>query len=194
MLTRIILLLFISTFSFSQNFCECVPAQLTKEEVKKYDAIFEGKVDSVGQCRDGKNLVFFSVDSAFLGKVKKRSGVRFICSGKCALKPAAGESWIIYGKYYGYGLMETDACTRSRKFFPDTADDYVKDMFASTFEEDLITLSKFGKGEVVNEEIKNEQLVPERKLEHPQGMERFWLYIGGVVGMVVIYFVVKKFL
>ncbi len=161
---------------------------LSKAEVGKYAMVFVGTVTSVEQF-DKEGAAHFKIESLFKGKSFAETAVYFDNKTDCQMSFAAGETWIIYANYRGYGQPEVKFCSRSRKQQNKSQDVDVSGMSFSDEKNWLfvnIGVQPFNEKKVSPQD--------QRKLVLPKGMERLWLYLGGIAGILVIGVLVKRFL
>ncbi|MGL4599560.1 MAG: hypothetical protein ACRCYO_18695 [Bacteroidia bacterium] len=161
---------------------------LSKAEVEKYAMIFVGTVTSVKQF-EKEGVAHFKIEALHKGKSFPETDLYFDNATDCQMSFAVGEKWIIYADYRGYGQPEVKFCSRSRKQQNKQQDTDVSGM--SFLDEKNWLFVNVG---VIpfNEKKKSPQ--DQRKLILPKGMQRLWLYLGGIAGILVIGFLVKRFL
>ncbi|MFN8715267.1 MAG: hypothetical protein ACK5Z2_20635 [Bacteroidota bacterium] len=174
--------------------CKCTELKpLSKESLDGYELIFSGKVAAVSACtEEGRGTVRFMIDSLFRGKAYVECDVQFDCSSSCAMSFAPGERWTIYATYLKYGSPEVILCSHSRKIPAFGTSDFVTDIRGASYSAEAQWLAKNLSIIPLNEE-KNEIMKP-RELIHPEGMSMIWLLGGGIIGVLILFFVLKRFL
>ncbi|MBN8702158.1 MAG: hypothetical protein J0M08_03780 [Bacteroidetes bacterium] len=184
----VFIVFFILTF-FSSFACECPPINtLDINEVDKYDVLFEGQVVYVDSC-DTKSSVQFRIDKLFKGVSDSLVDIQFDCSSDCQMSFAVGEIWIMYVKYAKFGKLKVDLCSRTRKKLDATAD-YYTTTHQLTFVQEIEMLTQLlGKKDVMK--INNPNM-GNRNLIIPKRPSMLLMLIFSVVGMVAIYFIIKK--
>jgi hypothetical protein len=170
--------------------CECEALKpLSKAETDAYEFIFTGKVVDVQQF-DENGLAKFEIQAIYKGKSYSQTSVSFDNLTDCQMSFSTNEVWIIYANYKEYGKPELVFCSRSRKLNADPSLD--KDVLGISFTAELDWLKKNLGIQAFNE--KKETKESERKLILPTGLERLWLYLGGLVVLVGIWLLVRKLL
>jgi hypothetical protein len=170
--------------------CDSISTSLNKQTVSSYDLIFYGKVTKVASVQH-TGLASFSIDKIFQGKSYQNIDLSFDNQSSCAMSFSPDEEWIVYAKYISYGHAEIVFCSPSRKKMSSNTDDYYSMIHGKSFEDELIWLEKeFG----IKELNRSSAESPRRELLHPVGMERLWLYLGGLLGLALIWFLTRKFL
>ena len=193
---RIILLVaFVLSFA-AADACECPPLQkFNKEIAASYDLIFLGTVDSVGECVGDKSSAYFVIEKLFKGEASKRFYVNFDCVTDCRMYFREGEKWLIYAEYAKFGDPRVDFCGRSRKYADDANEDFAIATHGMTFKEELDFIKTNFQEQKLSEKpralIQND--IPERELIHPDGKQTIILLAISLVGMLLLWFVIKKF-
>jgi hypothetical protein len=175
--------------------CTCPPLQkLSKEIADSYDVIFLGTVDSVGSCEGNRGSAYFVISQLFKGETTSRIFVNFDCVTDCRMQFKAGETWLIYAEYARYGDLRVNYCGRSRKHASDVNEDFSIATHGITFGEELDYIKlNFGVRQV-NEKDRDviKEDIPSRELIHPGGKQTLLLLAISLIGMLVIWYVVKK--
>lgn len=98
--------------------CSCSNPVPPREELKKRDVVFLGKVISRKKSSDGVEVVF-KVERVWKGKITEEASIftgytadLYDYENMCAPILKLGESYLIYA--YGNDKLETDVCTRTR--------------------------------------------------------------------------------
>lgn len=192
---RIILLFLVFVISHSKiSACVCEPlGKISKVQVDEYNVIFTGKIDSVSACEGTKSTAYFTVHQLFKGETTKNIKVNFDCVSDCRMRMLAGETWMIYATYVKYGDLRATYCGRSRKHAADVNEDDGLARSGITYEEELRFLKDtYGLQPFLEKE--REVIEPlKRELIRPKGMQTVWLLLASMVGMIVIWLIVKKF-
>ena len=170
--------------------CKCAEHNdLTVAGCKVYDLIFQGRVDSIGLCKEGYAIAYMSVEALFKGKSFSDIEVRYDCASDCQMNFAKGEEWIIYAQYFKYGKAEINFCSRSRKKIS-AGDDYYESLNHISYINELRFLNKhFG---IQNQEVKEKGGMAERTLIQPTAYWKLWLLLISLLVMYVIMYLVKK--
>lgn len=194
---KLLLLLTFAASFIDADACNCPPFQkLSKAVAESYDIIFIGTVDSVGACEGEKNAAYFVIGQLFKGEATGRIYVNFDCVTECRMQFKQGERWLMYAEYRKYGDLRADFCGRSRKQPVDVNEDFSIATHGITYEEELDYIrTNFGVQQVKEKdrEVINEGNIPQRELIHPDGKQTILLLVISLVGMLVLWFVLKKF-
>ena len=189
---RKISIAFVFIFSFQQAFaCDCKNVALSLKSISSYELIFYGKVVAVSGC-DKNAHANFNVEQLFRGKCYPSTDLQFDCTTDCQMSFSPGQTWIIYATYEKYGKPKVDFCSYSREQFANEKEDYNTVVHGMDFSDELIWLKKnLGEQKLDVVDIQAQQ---HHENTRPQGYE-FLIYLAlGFVGMIVIYFIVQKFL
>jgi hypothetical protein len=194
MKTIAVVLLFLFAGINTAKACKCAELKpLSKESLDRYELIFSGKVAAVSACtEEGRGTVRFIIDSLFRGKSYAECDVQFDCASSCAMSFAPGERWTIYATYLKYGSPEVILCSHSRKIPAAGTSDFVTDMRGASYAVEAQWLAK-NLGIIPLNEEKKEIMKP-RELLHPERTGMIWLLGGGIVGVLILFFVLKRFL
>jgi len=193
MMRRLIVFIFLFIFPFQKTFaCDCKMAGVSTESIAKYELIFIGKVVAISGCDDEKAKVNFSVEKLFRGKCFPATDVKFDCATDCQMSFAPGQTWIIYATYEKYGEPKVHFCSYSRQQFPSEAEDYNTSVHGMTFSQELTWLEKNLGVQKLNE--KDVLMEQHHENIRPQGYDFVWYYVFGLLSLVAIYFITKKFL
>lgn len=180
--------------SFTVLACDCAPLQkLSKEQSDKYNLIFTGRVDSVSACIGDKSTVYFTIHQLFKGESTRNITVNIDCVSSCRVRMQAGENWLIYAAYEKYGDLRVGFCGRSRKYAANINEDESLARTGMSYDEELkFIVNNYGVQQLESKE--KEVIQPlERELVKPQGMQIVWLLAGSLAGMLIIWFLLKKF-
>ena len=186
------LILFLLIFSFRPAFaCDCEMTGVTMESISAYELIFVGKVVAISGC-DKNAKANFQVEKLFRGKCFASTDIEFDCSSDCQMSFVPGQTWIIYAKYKKYGQAEVHFCSHSRQQFQAEEKDYNTSVHGMTYSEELSWLEKnLGEQKLNEKDIESEQ---HHENLRPEGYAFFWYYGFGLLGLIAIYFITKKFL
>jgi hypothetical protein len=133
-----IVFLFIFSFFFLRSFaCQCPLTSLSKEECSKYDLIFKGRVVSVTECGSHLAEAVFETDELYKGNATKRFNVVFNCDEPCAVGFKAGEEWIIYTHYKQMNNAKMNWCSRSRKYFKVSKQDFYLSTYGNDYDDEV---------------------------------------------------------
>ncbi|TND09300.1 MAG: hypothetical protein FD123_1387 [Bacteroidetes bacterium] len=188
-----VILFFIATGIFGQEACDCqIAGKASVANTAQYDLIFIGRVDSVGEC-SGKQTVWFNVTSVYKGEVLVRMPVTYDCNTDCKFNFAKGQEWLMYTDYEKYGEATAEVCSRSRRRISNPVLDMYLVSSGQTFDEELAFVDKTYHRHKPMQEKGDLQPIPDRKNDIPKGWVNLWLILGSGVGILVIYFLVRKF-
>lgn len=183
----------LSKMAFS---CECPPiTPISKEECKKYDVIFEGKVDSVSFCNEkGISTAYFFINELYEGNVLPHQKVDFDCSSACMMSFSAGEVWLMYTTYSRFDMLTVNLCGHSRKFFSDASQDHYQIAAERNFgQEKRFLQTILGKHSFAQTNEHSEQDVDlKSRNEQPSSSGKLWLLLISFATMIIVYFVTRK--
>ena len=124
-------------FAFPIWACDC--ADLEKMDVQvasKYNAIARIKIDKLGDCKDGKMMVFFDVLDLYKGTIEKQDWLWADCSTQCSFNFEGNEEWIVYLKKNNAQELLLNFCSHSRKLIPDDLEDYQTELVGLSYTEE----------------------------------------------------------
>ena len=105
--------------------CDCADLEkIDVHVVSKYNAIARIKVDKLGDCKDGKLMVFFDVLDLYKGTIEKQDWLWADCSTQCSFNIEGSEEWIVYLKKNNAQELLLNFCSHSRKLIPEDLEDY----------------------------------------------------------------------
>lgn len=188
--------LFALHFSFfiAQNTCNCEETKLSfsKNYISQQQLIFRGKTTGV-EAGEDYNKAHFSVTQLFKGNCPKEVTVYFDKRSECNLKIAPGEDWLIYANFKQIQKPYVEYCSRSRKNVINTNKNvdlqYIKSDLTVDAECDLLA-----------QQLGRQSLEKQNEADnrHSNIIPGFWqrivLILLSIVGFVVIYFLLNKFL
>lgn len=138
-----LLLVFLSgAFGVGLHACQCPVTTLNLNECEKYEVIFKGKVLSVKTCANKPGEALFEVEELFKGFAEKKFKVLFDCKAECFYEFKPGEEWIIYSRYKQVNTAQMDYCSRSRRYFNNSKEDYYLPTSGIDYEDELLFLRK----------------------------------------------------
>jgi hypothetical protein len=172
----------------SQN-CNCIPlGPFVAKDVDHYAVIFQCDVKSV-EVIDGVGKATVIINKLYKGKVGSTIQLQFKNTAECPIVMQSGERWLIYGEYYQVQTILMEACSRSRKFFRDVKADYYAINTGQTFDEEIETLrSVTGVLPITDSQISSRELIK------PKGTTLIVLIGFSLVGFLMIWFILKRFL
>jgi hypothetical protein len=191
--TILILFFLVSRIVFA---CDCPPLNpVSVKETEKYDAVFYGAVDSVGECVDGFANVYFTIKEVYKGVLEAHAAVRFDCATSCSMSFDKKEEWLIYAVYKKFDVLAVNFCWHSRKFIEDESKDYFFTISQKTFEQEKKYLQQeLGILPIVKRNHLNEQ---QKELKHqnqlPSLTTMLVLLLVSTAAMFLIYFITKKY-
>lgn len=172
--------------------CDCpsIPA-LNKEIINQtYTTIFQGTIDSIAIKKE-KAIAYFQVHDLFKGKITEQIKVEYDYTSDCQINMNTSDTWIIYGHIKNYATVIVNACSRTRKLFANTKEDYYAISSLCSYTDELDYL-KQNLG--VIEAIEN---VPHTKDEHillhPSGRTKIILLFFSIAGFSIIYWLFKRY-
>ncbi|MBL7892575.1 MAG: hypothetical protein JNL63_08090 [Bacteroidia bacterium] len=173
--------------------CDCPPVtKLSTESIKQFDAIFKGRVDSVAIDEDRDN-VWFTLKDVFKGNLSETTAVYYNNATSCGMKMNAGEEWLIYAEYVSFGKLEVNVCSRSRKYFPDEANDYYVATNGIRYIDELDFLKTNFGTKPFAEKDPAKAIQIQRELIHPSQKQMVYWLIASLIGFFVIYYLFKRF-
>jgi hypothetical protein len=192
MTKSIIICFFAPLFSFhflnAQN-CNCPPlGPYSQSDANKYQVICEANVLSV-DVQDKSILAKLSIKTLFKGQLDQRVDLILDKNDVCPIDINAGERWLIYGGYYQVKSLYFDPCSRSRKYFPDIKADFYAISTGQSYDEELRSV-QFD----FSEKSVSENAISGRELIKPKGKELIALVAFSLLGFLLIWFIVKRFL
>ena len=106
------LILLIALVAGLANACSCIPPGTPLEEMEKSDAVFSGKVVTIGQDANGY-VVTFEVERAWKGVSAPTVRVRTAMdSAACGFPFVRGEKYLVYA-YDSEGSLSAGLCSRT---------------------------------------------------------------------------------
>jgi hypothetical protein len=166
-------------------------AAVDMKTIADFELIFIGKVAAISGC-DKSAHVSFAVQKLFRGKCFPETALEFDCTSDCQMNFSPNETWIIYASYMSYGKAKVEFCSYSRQQFENDKDDYNTVVHGMTFTEESAWLEKnLGLQKMDEKDVQSEQ---HHENIRPQGYAVLWYLGGGFLGLIVIYFLVQKFL
>lgn len=192
-----LIFLFLISLSGIAYACDCRPLEpISKELCKKYDLIFDAKVDSVAPCdTKGDGIVYFTITSLYKGSTEQHIAVSYDCKSDCMMTFAKGEEWIIYALYSRFNKAEVNICSHSRKKITDGTADYYAAASQRSFEQEneflktTLGIQLYAQHNDLNDQQK--ELAPHN--EQPSAMGKIWLLGISLAAMLIVYFVSKKY-
>jgi hypothetical protein len=175
-------------FVFAQN-CNCLPlGPFSNKDTSAYAVIFQADINSV-EVIDGVGKASITVSELYKGQVDRNVQLQFATSDTCPMNILAGERWLIYGEYFQVKSILVEACGRSRKFFKDLKADFNTLNTGQTFDEEIISVKS-----LLTVKNINEPQMSGRELIKPKGYTLLFLMIFSLVGFLMIWFILKRFL
>ncbi len=176
------------TFSFA---CECPPLEpFSVKQCEEYETIFYGRVDSTSISGE-KCIAYFNISELYKGVSEQQAKIYFDCTSSCQMNFAKNELWIIYAEYKRFGEPKVSFCSRSRKYFPSSTEDYYEATHKLKFIEELELLQKNIGVKQINKSITSNEAA-QRELIKPGGMNMLWLLVCSMGVLLLIYFILKK--
>lgn len=170
--------------------CQCPPTTLSAAEAAKYEIIFRGKVERVTPCGDRPGEAVFRVAELYKGNATETFTVQFGCDDPCAVGFHETEEWIIYSRYRQVNLARMDWCSRSRRFFENENHDFYKVNYGNDYMEEVLFLREnLGLHRLLHE---NDPYSGNRN-RLPDNRESILLVVCSIAGIVLFYFLFRKF-
>lgn len=175
--------------------CECpVLEPISKDNISRYDIVFDGRVDSVSTCDSvGLAQVYFTINELYKGSVYCTLSLNFDCSSECLMSFTKGEEWLIYASYKKFDFLAINLCSHSRKHFDNDAEDFYMMAAQRTFAEEKQFLKENMSAAAC---LSEENAVLETDIgmhnKQPSGLNKILLLIISLAAMVVVYIVTKK--
>lgn len=180
---RLLAIVFLIT-SLSTSACICPElSAITKQKCGSYEWIAYGKVGSVKGCPEGS--FEFHPLNIFKGAYADVVPVALDCEYECVPDIVEGDTWILYGKLNNAQEVYLNFCGHSHKRLPDSVQDYHAELAGMSFKAELAFLQD----NFNTVEETNRKEIGELKYEKVDPALVPWLLGGGLVFMVVGYFV-----
>ncbi len=191
---RKLLVILLCLCSFAAMACKCAePPKLDDAYCKNFKLIFKGFVIKVDECKGGIKKITFKLEELYKGDCTDTIAVFTDCNTDCEIGLSASEDWILYCDFVQIGKPVLGPCTRSRKFLGTRDEETIK-MTASGltfYEEQDFLVKTFG---VKNTLKDNHKAELGHKTEKPEGATRFYLLGVSLIALVVILFLMRRFL
>jgi hypothetical protein len=186
------LLLFVFFLSLQKSLaCDCKTIPLSEASIKNVELIFLGDVVAVSGC-NGTSKVSFHVKELYRGKCFEETSIEFDCSSDCQMSFVPGQTWLIYATYKKYGEAIVDFCSYSRQQFASEKDDFNTIAHGMNFSDEKNWLKKTVGIQKLN--VKDVGYEQHHENIRPQGFEILWYLAAGFIGLLVFYFLGRKFL
>ena len=183
----IIILLFISKFSIA---CQCPYTALNETETNKYDIIFKGKITSITLLKE-RSEALFKIQELYKGPINETFTILFDNLDVCKLELNAGDEWIIYANFKQITNAQLDFCSRSRKFFKNTQEDFFSVTAGISYTNEVSYLqTKLG----LHKCIKNNPNVVENRNIIPNSSQFIIFIVCSIIGLIFFYWLVNTFL
>ena len=192
-----IILLFFLFITGRMLACDCPPLEPISEALcKKYDLIFDAKIDSVAPCgTDGDGIAYFTIISLYKGSAEQHIAVSYDCRSACMMSFAAGEEWIIYAIYSRFNKAQVDLCSHSRKRITGGTADYYEAASQRSFGQEndwlksSLGIQPYAQHNALNDQEKS--MAPHN--DQPSAMGKIWLLLVSLAAMLIVYVVSKKY-
>jgi hypothetical protein len=181
--------------------CDCgkLLPLLTKQEAEKSDIIVIATIQSIQQD-SLKCSAVCKGNTLYKGLFTQEFEVTFDCRTSCAMPFIVGQQWLFYLKKNNEQRYIINYCDRNRLKPLSSENDEYTIYTQMTWEEEILFLEKnfpkkdFSTREVVKEADNKKVIDATRPLEHATNREKIILVLVSFVGMLIIYFIVKKVL
>lgn len=186
----IYLFLFLMIGRLSAEACECPLSALNMVMCDKYEIIFKGKITAVQYQKDKLSEAVFDIEELYKGNATKTFKVLFDDKEDCAQKLAAGQEWIIYGRYKQIDNMQMDWCSRSRKHFAVPQEDFYTVTYGNDYDDESAFLKKqFG----LHRFLTATQNQSGGRNNLPSLQQSILILISSVLVLLLFYFLFNKF-
>lgn len=189
-----LLILFYVLFGQVALACDCPDLPpYSKTYAEGFRIVFRGKTIKSFPC-DGKGRIQMEITTLYKGSSPRYIDLIFPCTGNCAMDFKEGQEWLIYGNIIQFGRVETFLCTRSRRHLISNNKNIELSYVHSdiSFEEECTLLEKeFG---IQNFASNSQETIFSHQNEKPDFTKSVLLIVFSVIGFVVIYWIIKKFL
>ncbi len=183
----ILLLVFLSYKSFA---CQCPLTALNETETNKYDIVFKGKITSVKLSKE-RSEALFTIQELYKGPVGETFTILFNDADECKLELQVGDEWIIYANFRQVNNAQLDFCSRSRKFFKNTKEDFFAVTTGISFDEEMTYLqTKLG----LHTCLKTKPNMSENRNIIPNSWQFIVFIVCSIIGLIFFYWLVNKFL
>lgn len=173
---------------YTAQACQCPVTALNVTELAKYDIIFSGKIVRV-QLSGERSQAYFAVSELYKGLVAKDFMLLFNNNDNCKLELVAGDEWIVYANYYQIDNAKLDFCSRSRKFFKNSTQDFFETITGVTYGEELQFLqTKLGLHKPLKE---NPNRVENRNIL-PNTNQMIIGFMSSLIGLLFFYWIFNK--
>lgn len=171
--------------------CQCPLTGLNETETNKYSIIFRGKISSFILKEDTYSEAVFEVKELYKGNSKQTFKILINNSDPCKLDLRIGEEWIIYANYKQIDNAVLDFCSRSRKFFSNSKEDFFYTTTGVTYDEELRYLqSHLGLHKLLKEDTNK----VENRNQLPNKNQFIIILIASLLGVIAFYWFIKKLL
>jgi len=197
----LLICLLVNVGSFACN-CETNLPKISKEETDKYSLIFTGYIRRLIHQENG-DFAEFTVDIPYKGLVPRDIKVSYDNVTSCKMPFYEGDQWLIYARRDSITkIWSVNYCERNRKFPEgDEIDNYTV-YSGITLKEELNFLARnYSTGQVVGQDtitmIEDEKKIvidARRDMDHGTPRQRIILLICSLAGMIIIYFIIRRFL
>ncbi len=176
--------------AYTSYACQCPLTTLGLEESNKYEVIFKGKVVSVETCKDKFGTAIFEVEELYKGNASKKFTVLFECGVECAMEFSEGEEWIIYSNYKQVDKALMDWCSRSRKFFKNSKEDF----YAVTYGNDYYDELKFLREKLgLHRLLVLKESTTQNRNERPTTNQTILMLLISISAIILFYWLFKKY-
>ena len=170
--------------------CQCPITALNETETSKYDIIFKGKITLVKLLKE-RSEALFTIQELYKGPIGETFTVLFNDADVCKLDLIAGDEWIIYANFRQVNNAQLDFCSRSRKFFKNTTEDFFTVTTGISYDEEMKYLqTKLGLHTCLKS---NPNMSQNRNIIPSIGQFIFFIFCS-IIGVIVFYWLVNKFL
>jgi len=187
----IVVLFFLFSGSVNRLYsCQCPVTVLSLQECEKYEVIFRGKILSIKTCENKPGEAIFEVQELYKGNAKQHFKVLFNCADECFYEFKPGEEWVIYSRYKQVNTALMDFCSRSRRLFNNSKEDYYASTSGNEYEDELKFLrEKLG----LHRLIQNDKTEDYSRNKLPNTSQSILIVLFSVGAILAFYFLFKRF-
>lgn len=197
----IVLFYFSNTLIFSCNCITNLP-KISKEQTDAYTVIFSGYIKRLIN-QQNENYAEFVVAKPYKGLVPRDIKISYDAVTSCQMPFIEGDQWLIYAKKDTiHKKWMVNYCERSRKFPEGDEEDEYTVFSGITLQEELRFLEiNYSSGQIVGEDTltmitEQKKIIIDARRDDNYGtpQQKFILLICSFAGMILIYFIIRKFL
>lgn len=180
------------SFYLSVNACQCPLTQLNEAETNKYDIIFKGKITQVNLQKE-KSELLFTITELYKGTITEQFTILVNNLDECKLEMREGDEWLIYTNFKQVTNAQLNFCSRSRKYFKNSKEDFFTVNSGLTYDEEIRYLQKtMGLHKCLKKNL--DQTDVEHRNIIPTSTQFVVVILCSIVGLVFFYWLINRFL